>query len=66
MKPSQEHIDQAISDAYDYIVRASEKQLRLLPLDILYGDGTRFLPLTKKGFEVVYQWALYAMRNKPK
>ena len=43
-----------ISKAYDYIVDVSSKQGHLLPCNILYGDGTRFLPLTRKGFETVY------------
>lgn len=45
--------DIALSKAYDYIVDIRIKQGRFLDAKTLYGDGTRFLPLSLKGFELM-------------
>lgn len=46
---------EVLGKAYDYIVAVREKQGRFLfTAKELYGDGSRFLPLTLKGFEAVY------------
>ena len=46
--------EDALNDAYDFIVRVTETQKRLLPLDDIYGNGTLFPLLTKEGFGRVY------------
>lgn len=43
----------ALSKAYDYIVDTRIKQGRFLDASKLYGDGSRFLPLSLKGFELM-------------
>lgn len=42
-----------ISDIYDYIVNVTIVQKKLLPVNLLYGDGTRWKH-EKKIFETVY------------
>ena len=49
-----EYQKQAVAQAIDYIVTVTDKQKRLLPCESLYGDGTRWTALTRKGFEAVY------------
>lgn len=44
----------AIGIAYDYILEVTDKQGHLMPLKTLYGDGSRFKPLTLAGFREVY------------
>jgi hypothetical protein len=34
--------NEIISNCYDYIVNVTIKQKRLLPVDYLYGDGSRW------------------------
>jgi len=34
--------EKLINDCYDYIVQTIETQNKLLPLNILYGDGSRW------------------------
>ena len=43
-----------IGKIYDYIVAVTTKQGKLLPIDILYGDGSRFNN-DKKLFIIVYE-----------
>lgn len=42
-----------ISNIYNYIVNVTIVQKKLLPVEILYGDGTRWNK-EKKIFEMVY------------
>ncbi len=46
--------NKALNKALDYIIDVTKVQGRMLPIELLYGDGTRWLPLSRKGFEVVY------------
>jgi len=45
---------QAIESAYDIIAAIFQKQEGIVPFVDCYGDGTRFLPLTKKGVGIVW------------
>lgn len=46
--------EKGIVKAYNYIIAITEKQGHLLECKELFGDGTRFKPLTYMGFECVY------------
>jgi len=51
----QANIEQkAIERAYDIFARIAQKQGRMLPFRNMYGDGTRFSPLNRKGARLVY------------
>ena len=45
--------EQNLSNIYDYILNVYQTQGRFLPIEIMYGDGTRFNK-DKKSFEMVY------------
>lgn len=44
----------SVSNAIDYIQIVTQKQGYLIPANDLYGDGTKFPGLTRKGFNAVY------------
>lgn len=46
-------LDMALIKAYEHIVDNCTAQGRVLDAKTLYGDGTRFLPLTLKDFELM-------------
>jgi len=45
---------QAFNNAYTIISNIFIKQERILPFNEVYGDGTRYNGLTKKGVETIY------------
>ena len=51
LQPAQE---QAVKSAIEYIDNVTKKQGYIMPANNLYGDGSRFPGLTRKGFEAVY------------
>ena len=46
----------AIGDCYELLAKITLKQnYRIIPFKDFYGDGTRFMPLTREGVAVVYE-----------
>ena len=55
---------QLIKDCYDYIIKTIEVQNKLLPLKILYGDGSRWNNRLDIFSTTYYEIAIYI--DKPK
>ena len=44
-----------IAKAIDYIIAIHKKQNRIVEKELIYGDGTMFKHLSKKGFDLCYE-----------
>jgi hypothetical protein len=42
------------NEALDYVLDVTKKQGQFLPFELLYGDGSRWKPLSRQGFRLIY------------
>ncbi len=59
-----QHQNEAISKGYDIIAGIFNRQNRIMPFDVCYGDGSRFTAagLTRQGARVIWEEACNAIQ----
>jgi hypothetical protein len=56
--------NQAINKALEYIIKVTKKQGYLMPCTCLFGDGSRFRPLSYQGFQLIYNSIKETLQEK--
>jgi len=55
--------EKSIGIASNYIIDVTIKQCKILDVNTLYGDGSRFKPLTLLGFNEVYKSTIELIKS---
>lgn len=50
----EQRLEGLLNESYDYIQRVFERQKRVIPFDLIYGDGTIHKPLSRETVKVIY------------
>lgn len=56
--------EEACEKAIDHFAAVFHKQGKVWPFEYLYGDGTLYHPLTRKGAETVYDAYVETLKEK--